>query len=162
MTDETPLFERDPDLVRRIHGGFFHAIPHARELGLEVLDMGAGWGLLKIPYRADLVGNPRTGVLHGGVLTSLIDSACGLAVFCRLPRMEAIATLDLRIDYLKPASIGEDLFARAECYRLTRQIAFVRSVAYQRDPQQPVATSLATFMRSSVNPTRPPRSQERV
>ena len=63
-------------------------------------------------------------------------------MFCRLPRMEAIATLDLRIDYLKPATIGEDLFARAECYRLTRQIAFVRSVAYQRDPQQPVVARL--------------------
>lgn len=162
MTDETSLFEREPDQVRRIHGGFFHAIPHARELGLEVVDMGAGWGLLKIPYRPELVGNPQTGVLHGGVLTSLIDSACGLAVFCRLPRMEAIATLDLRIDYLKPATIGEDLFARAECYRLTRQIAFVRSIAYQRDPQQPVATSVATFMRSSASPVRAPRPPEKA
>jgi uncharacterized protein (TIGR00369 family) len=158
MTDETSLFERDPDLVRRVHGGFFHAIPHARALGLEVVDMGAGWGLLKIPYRAELIGNPETGVLHGGVLTSLIDSACGLAVFCRLPRMEAIATLDLRIDYLKPATVGDDLFARAECYRLTRQIAFVRALAYQTDPNQPVATSVATFMRSSAQPARPPRS----
>lgn len=155
MSDETSLFERDPDQVRRLHGGFFNAIPHSKELGLEVVDMGPGWGVLKVPYRPELVGNPRTGVLHGGVLTSLIDSTCGLAVFCRLPRMEAIATLDLRLDFLKPAVTGEDLFARAECYRLTRQIAFVRATAYQRNPDDLVATSVATFMRSSANPKRP-------
>ncbi|HBG31331.1 PaaI family thioesterase [Candidatus Macondimonas diazotrophica] len=155
MSDETSLFERDPDQVRRLHGGFFNAIPHSKELGLEVVDMGPGWGILKVPYRPELVGNPKTGVLHGGVLTSLIDSTCGLAVFCRLPRMEAIATLDLRLDFLKPAVTGEDLFARAECYRLTRQIAFVRATAYQRNADDLVATSVATFMRSSSNPKRP-------
>lgn len=155
MSDETSLFERDPDQVRRLHGGFFNAIPHSRELGLEVVDMGPGWGVLKVPYRPELIGNPKTGVLHGGVVTSLIDSTCGLAVFCRLPRMEAIATLDLRLDFLKPAVIGEDLFARAECYRLTRQIAFVRATAYQRDPEDPVATSVAAFMRASSSAKKP-------
>ena len=80
MSDEPSLFERDPEQVRRLHGGFFNAIPHARDLGLEVVDMGHGWGLLKVPCRPELIGNPRTGVLHGGVVTSLIDSTCGLAV----------------------------------------------------------------------------------
>ncbi len=60
-----------------------------------------------------------------------------------------IATLDLRIDYMKPATPGKDLLARAECYKLTRNVAFVRGVAYHDDPSDPIATSVATFMLSA-------------
>ncbi|MDY6942737.1 MAG: PaaI family thioesterase [Pseudomonadota bacterium] len=119
---------------------------------MQVIEIGKGSGTMKVPYKPELIGNPKTGVIHGGVLTSLIDSCGGLAVFSALPRMEPIATLDLRIDYQKPATPEKDLFAFSECYKLTRQIAFVRAIAYQDDKEDPVATSLATFMRSSSLP----------
>ena len=57
---------------------------------------------MRVAYRAELVGNPETGVVHGGVITTLLDSVCGLAVFSSFTQMRPVATLDLRIDYLKP------------------------------------------------------------
>ena len=128
---------------------FYASIPHARELGIEVVEMGKARGTLKIPYAESLIGNPQTQVVHGGVITSLIDSAGGLAVFAALSRMEAIATLDLRIDYMKPAVPEQSLYASSECYKLTRRIAFVRSIAYQDNAEDPIATSLSTYMRGA-------------
>jgi len=149
MEFKNPLLNQTPERLKKLQANFFSSIPHARELGIEVTDIGPARGTLKIPYRDVLIGDPRTGIIHGGVITSLIDSSCGLAVFAALPRMEAIATLDLRIDYMKPAQPKLDIYAFSECYKLTRQIAFVRSIAYQDDINDPVATSVSAFMRAS-------------
>jgi uncharacterized protein (TIGR00369 family) len=134
-------------------------IPHSRAIGMRMVESGDGRSLMCVPYDRKLVGNPATGVLHGGVITSVLDSASGAAVGSALAtRHEAgtapggwrpIATLDLRIDYMKPATPGRDLMARAECYKLTRNVAFVRGVAYHDDPSDPIATSTATFMLSA-------------
>jgi uncharacterized protein (TIGR00369 family) len=121
-------------------------IPHAGALGLKARDCGPGWALLELPYDAKLVGDPSTGVLHGGAVTSLLDQACGMSVYMRLGRPTRIATLDLRVDYLGPAEVGRPLFARAECYRLARHVAFVRAEAFHDEPRVDVCASMATFM----------------
>ena len=105
--------------------------------------------VLRIPYRAELVGEPDTGVLAGGVVTTLLDMACGWASLAALKVPTSIATLDLRIDYMRPAEPGRDLLATAHCYKLTRSIAFVRAVAYDQDPSDPVAAAQAAFMLDS-------------
>jgi uncharacterized protein (TIGR00369 family) len=125
---------------------FTGLIPHMDVLGMETIEAKDGVALLRLPWRADLVGNPETEVLHGGVVTTLIDTVSGLAAITGLAQPEPVATLDLRIDHLKPAAPRQDLFARAECYRLTRRIAFVRATAYQADAQDLVASSVSTFM----------------
>lgn len=121
-------------------------IPQCRELGLEVLEVARERCRVLLPYRADLVGNPETGVLAGGVITTVIDSVCGMAVQMALRKTVTIATLDLRIDYLRPSTPGSDLIAEAECYKLTRRIAFVRSMAHNGDAADPLAHCVATFM----------------
>ena len=123
-----------------------HGIPHGAALGLKARDIGPGWAILELPWQAKLVGDPQTGVLHGGAVTSLLDQACGMAVFMKLVRPTRIATLDLRIDYLGPAERGRALLGRAECYRLARHVAFVRAEAYHEEPRVDVAASMATFM----------------
>ncbi len=143
------MFSKNPEQVTRaLRERFFDMIPHNREIGVEFVSADVGEATLKLPYSARLIGNPDTSVVHGGVITSLIDSGSGLAVFCALPDVERIATLDLRIDYMRPAAPDRDLYAHCQCYRLTRQVAFVRAVAYQHSVDQPVATSVSTFMRS--------------
>jgi uncharacterized protein (TIGR00369 family) len=125
---------------------FAAAVPHNRALGMTVCDLSDGVAVLELPYRADLVGDPRTGVLHGGAITSLMDACCGAAVFMKLRRPKPIATLDLRIDYLMPAVPGEAVIARAECYKVTRHVAFVRGVAYHGDETRAIASAAGSFM----------------
>src|SRR6201999_2013934 len=99
-----------------------------------------------LPYRPVFVGDTATGVLHGGVVTAMLDESCGMAVQLALDGARAIATLDLRIDYQKPATPGLAIRAHAICYRVTRSIAFVRATAYQDSEDDPVATATACFM----------------
>src|ERR1700742_3343940 len=99
-----------------------------------------------LPYRPVFVGDTTTGVLHGGVVTAMLDESCGMAVQLALDGSRAIATLDLRIDYQKPATPGLAIRAHAICYRVTRSIAFVRATAYQDSEDDPVATATACFM----------------
>lgn len=146
MTDEDELRQAR---LRRIDDAFCRAIPYNAWLGLRAEDVGPpgeGRIVLRLPFRAELVGNPVTGVLHGGPISAAMDAACGAAVFLSLRAPRRIATLDLRLDYLRGAPPGADIFFRAECYRLTHQIAFTRGVADLGDETTPLATSAGTFM----------------
>ncbi len=122
--------------------------PQSKALGLELVATSPDV-ILKIPYRADLVGEPDTGVIAGGVVTTLLDLACGWATALALDQPTSFATLDLRIDYMRPAQPGRDLYATAHCYKLTRSVAFLRAVAYDADPSDPVAAAQSAFMLDS-------------
>ncbi|NOT39586.1 MAG: PaaI family thioesterase [Alphaproteobacteria bacterium] len=121
-------------------------VPHAAALQLMIVEVRAGEAVCKVPYAEHLIGNPDTRVIHGGVITALLDNACGVAVGSKTLLMGQIATLDLRIDYMKAATPGEDIFAFAECYKVTKNIAFARGVAYHTDRSDPIATCAAAFM----------------
>ena len=97
-----------------------------------------------------IVGNPETGTVHGGAITTLMDTTCCMASVCVLPEFEICPTLDLRIDYMRPAEPDKDIFGFAECYRVTPHIVFSRGYAYQDDPSQPIAHAVGTFMRRPV------------
>jgi uncharacterized protein (TIGR00369 family) len=125
---------------------FERIVPHNRALGLEVLGLGRGWSRLRLPYDRRLVGDPESGVLHGGAISTAMDAACGSAVFMGLARMTTIATLDLRIDYLKPATPPRDVVVLARCYKVTRSVAFVRGVAFHDHEDDPIATGTGSFM----------------
>ena len=122
-------------------------IPHCGATGMRLVRMAAEDTVMALPYNPDLVGDPTTGVLHGGAVTALIDTVCGMAVLAGTRKLQAIATLDLRIDYLKPALAQKELYATAECYKLTRSIAFARGRAYHPEtPDDLVANCVGTFM----------------
>jgi uncharacterized protein (TIGR00369 family) len=121
-------------------------------LGIRTLSVEPGVAVLTVPYRLELVGDPDTGVIAGGVVTTLLDHTCGQAVFMALGEPASIATLDLRIDYMRAAEPGLDIFARAHCYKLTKRIAFVRASAYDRTAEDPVATAQAAFMLGTPGP----------
>lgn len=134
---------------------FVDSVPHCRELGFRCVRVGPCTATLMIPYREELVGDPTRGVVFGGVITTLLDQTGGVATLCSLPEISAIATVDLRIDYLRAAEPGLDLYGSAECYKRTRSIAFVRGKAWDRNPDDPFAHCLATFM-LGANPTEHP------
>jgi uncharacterized protein (TIGR00369 family) len=122
------------------------AVPHAAALQLSIVEIAATGIVCRVPYAEHLVGNPDTRVIHGGVITALLDNACGIAVGSKTLLQGQIATLDLRIDYMKPATPGDDIMAFAECYKVTKNIAFARGVAYHTDRNDPIATCAAAFM----------------
>jgi len=121
-------------------------VPHARAIGLAVVDAQPGHIWLRVPYADFLVGNPETGVIHGGVITTLLDNGGGAAVMTALDELRAVATLDLRIDYMKPATPGRDILGHCHCHKVTRHVAFVRGTAYHDTPDDPIATAAMTFM----------------
>lgn len=120
--------------------------PHADALGLELVSIEKGRGVMAAPWREELVGDPETGVIASGVVTALIDHTCGLAINSAMDQMAPIATLDLRIDYLRPAAPQTGVTAEAHAYRITRTIGFVRAEAWDVERGDLVATAQAAFM----------------
>ena len=141
---ETP----DVELLRRM----FEGVRHCREIGLEVVEVRRDEAFMRLPYDARLVGNAATGQVHGGAVTTLMDTVSGLATLATAGTAGPIVTLELRIDYLRPATPGEAILAHAECYRRTHFVAFVRGVAYHDTVGDPIANCVATFMLKGAEP----------
>ena len=135
MTDET---------VKRARQ-FIEAIPHSRALAMQLERIGEGMAEISMPYDVALIGDPLSGVIHGGAVSALMDTCGGAAVMSHPDCAAGTATISLRIDYMRPATPGQRIFAHAECYHVTRSVAFVRATAVDEDRVHPVATATGTF-----------------
>lgn len=147
MTGDLPKFnpaQAAPVLLSHGHSGW---------LGLRYLDHGADWVELELPWREDLLGDAAQEVLASGPIISLMDMASGLSIWNKSGQFRAVATLDLRVDYMRPARSRASVIGRAQCYRLGRSAAFVRGTAHDGDPADPVAHIAGCFM-SLAGPAR--------
>ena len=122
------------------------SVGHGRALGLEYRASAGQWIELALPWREELVGVPESGILASGAIVSLIDTAGGASIWMALGKFQPIVTIDLRLDYLRPAIKGETVIARCECYKLTQSIGFVRGIAHGGDEARPIAHATGTFM----------------
>src|ERR1700712_1476599 len=136
-----------PKIVREMAQHMTTAVPQAAALGLRFVSVSPARGSLEVPWREDLVGDPDTGVIAGGVVTSLLDHTCGMAMAAAAGEDPfSTATLDLRIDYMRPAAPRMGVIAEAHCYKLTRTIGFVRAEAWDVDKSDLIATAQAAFV----------------
>ena len=132
----------DPRLFAQLAGN----VGHGGALGIAYRDHGADWVELSLDYRDALIGVEETGIIASGPIISLMDMATSMAIWVKLNRFRHQATLDMRVDYLRPAMPGRTIIGRGECYRITSKIAFVRGVAHDGDPDDLVANVTGTFM----------------
>ncbi|MEM1131971.1 MAG: PaaI family thioesterase [Pseudomonadota bacterium] len=124
---------------------------HGGHIGLEYSDHGVGWVELKLPWRDELVGDPDTGILASGPIISMMDNATSLSVWTKLGTFQPQVTLDLRVDYMRAAKPKSAVYGRGECYQVKRSIAFVRGIAHDGDPDDPVAHVAGTFINLDVS-----------
>ncbi|SDR71154.1 PaaI family thioesterase [Erythrobacter sp. HL-111] len=132
-------------------GKYFFRGGHPGWLGLEYVSHGANWVELKLPWREDLLGEPDRPVLASGPIVSLMDMASGMSIWQTTGAFTPVATLDLRVDYQRPARERSAVWGRVECYRVTRSAAFVRGIAHDGDEADPVAHIAGVFMQVSYD-----------
>jgi uncharacterized protein (TIGR00369 family) len=142
-----PLPERIVEICQRL---FVDAVPFVMAQNIRFVEASYGIAVMGLDWQENLVGDPEQGILGGGVITNMMDQTTGMAAFTRFEKPRTFATLDLRVDYLKPAGRGRSVHVRGECFRMTRSIAFTRGMAYHPDdPDHLIATASATFMLDS-------------
>lgn len=146
MTKKIDMQKVDPLKVARQFG---EQVPHSLDLGMQVVAMDGGKVHMRMAPQPYLLGDDDAEDLCTSVLYSLADSACGLAVFAAVRELKPIATLDLRMDYLRPATSDRNLLAIARCHHLGDDVAFVYCEIRSEGEEQPVALGNATFMRGT-------------
>ena len=137
-TEATAVSEFEPEFVAGLTQVFDEMIPFNRVLGLKITSLRADGVKGRINMRPELIGHFITQRLHGGVISAGLDAMAGVAVMAaigarhmdeppaqRLHRFGKLGTIDLRIDYLRPAT-GDHFELRANVMRLGSRVATAR------------------------------------
>jgi len=120
-------------------------IPFDLFLGLKVECVGKGFARLRLPYRPEFIGDPRRPALHGGVISMLIDTCGGTAVWASGDVRDRVSTIDMRVDYLRPAP-PEDIVAEAKVKLLGNRVGNTQvKVFAASDPDVIVAEGRAVY-----------------
>lgn len=148
VTDAAAL---PPDRLSLLRRWFEQGIPFNRFLGIRLHALERGRCVLRLPWRDELVGDASRPAVHGGVLSTLIDTAGGGACFAALDRVEdRLSTVDLRVDYLRPGGAA-DLWCQGEVVRMGNRVGVARMAVYSGglpgpgEPDQPIATGQAVY-----------------
>ena len=141
----------DPETKAKIARQFIEAIPFSRALNMKLDEIGNGVAMISMPYDERLIGDAHRSVIHGGAISALMDTCGGAAVVSHPESPGGTATIDLRIDYMRAATPYSRIIARAECYHITRSVAFVSAVALNEGEKAPIATAKGAF---TVDPSR--------
>lgn len=118
-----------PEMMELVRRFMAEQIPFNAYLGLQVDLLEAGRAILSLPFRKELIGDPFRPALHGGVLSTLIDTCGGAAVWTTVQPTDRISTIDLRVDYLLPGRL-ELVRVEGRVIRAGRRVAVASMRAY--------------------------------
>lgn len=155
MDDSIASLDKRLEVMQAHMDTMTQAVPWARETGFKVthIEKGHIWGIQ--PFAEHLIGDPDSRVVHGGVITTMLDNLSGMACAAAMEEFRFVATLDLRIDYMRPAESGRDIIGEAECYHVTKSVTFTRAWAYHETRDKVIATAQGAF---AINMPRPKSS----
>ena len=108
-------------------------LPFNKFMGIKLLSLEPGLCRLFIPYKDELVGDARRGALHGGVISTLVDTCGGFAVWSMCGIGDKLSTIDMRVDYLKPALGRDDLVAESRVKLLGNRVGNASTILYARN-----------------------------
>jgi uncharacterized protein (TIGR00369 family) len=126
-------------------------IPFNRFLGIQLTQAQEGWVRLELPFRPEFIGDASRPAIHGGVISTLIDTCGGFAVFTAIPFGEKCSTIDLRVDYLSPGR-EETLCAEGQVVRVGNRVGVVDIKCFHPStPEKMVATGKAVYNIKRLN-----------
>ena len=146
-----PKFEpRDPEYEAKVRSSFGRQTA-MQTMGAVMGKVRPGQVEIEMPFRDDLT--QQHGFIHGGIVTAIVDSACGYAAFSLSAPDTAVLTVEYKVNFVAPAK-GERLLARGEVVRSGATIAVCKGdvLAYDGGEEKLVATMLTTMM---LMPNRP-------
>lgn len=118
---------------------------------VETKLMENGQAQMSMPYSTNL--SDRHGALHRGALVTLLDTTCGLAIFSALGSLKPIATIDLRVDFLRRIPKGAGLRAVVNCVATTATVAYISGLGYADGSDEPIAMAVGSFAIDTMGPS---------
>jgi uncharacterized protein (TIGR00369 family) len=123
-----------------------------QSLNLEPSLLGKGKATFVMDLPEAFTG--AEGVIHGGLMTIIMDSIFGLTVFTALEELKPIATINLRIDYIATAEAGARTVCAAHCIAVNDDIAYVSGDLKIEDDGRLLATGAGAFMVGTRGPVK--------
>lgn len=139
-----------PDDLAKANAFFSSAHPLFSHMGISVVSAKNGTAEMKIPFNADLAD--EDGAMHAGAIVTLLDTTCGLAVFSALDSMQPIATIDLRIDMVRPVPAGQGIKAVVVCEAIRDCVAYISGKAYGETGNEPLVIASGSFATNTMGP----------
>jgi len=137
--------ENDPKFLELVHLLMSERIPFNKHLGIHATELREGFARLELPFRPELIGDPIRPALHGGVISTLIDTAAGAAAITMIGARGTVSTIDLRVDYLQPGQM-KTLACEATVTRMGNRVASVDARVFHPDaPGHLIATGKAVY-----------------
>jgi uncharacterized protein (TIGR00369 family) len=127
-------------------------VPFDKYLGIKVDELREGFARLVMPFRQEFIGDKRRPALHGGIISTLIDTCSGTAVWTHCGEDDRISTVDIRVDYLRPGP-ADDIIAEAFVQRTGNRVSVVHAMVYAAGDQKTViAEGRSVYNIRHVNP----------
>ncbi len=120
-------------------------IPHARRLGLRLLEREDDYFVVEMPFTAELEVIPGSGLMANGAITAMLDTVLGAVAYGQFETFRRIVTLDLRVDYFEKPRPFSSVITKCRCLKAMDRVIYVQGDVFCKDEQSPIAHGVAVF-----------------